>query len=111
MIKVSILYPNTNNGRFDFDYYLSKHTPRSIELLSAHAGFRSVTVERGVGNAESNSPPKYIAACFYSFDSVESFIAAFMLHAQELQADMANYTDIPAEIQFFETIIQRRAVV
>lgn len=60
MVKVSILYPNTANGRFDSDYYRSKHMPRSIELLSAHPGFRGVTVERGIGGTEPNSPPKYI---------------------------------------------------
>src|SRR5262245_12163556 len=72
MIKISILYPNIAGGRFDFDYYLSKHMPRSIELLSAHSGFRGVTVERGLGGTEPGSPPKYIAACFYTFDALES---------------------------------------
>ena len=107
MIKVSIIYPASPGGRFDFDYYISKHMPRSIELLSAHLGFRSVTVERGVGGTEPDSPPKYVAACFYTFDTVDSFMAAFMPHAKELQGDMPNYTDIPAEIQFNEILLQK----
>ena len=105
MIKISILYPNIAGGRFDFDYYLSKHMPRSIELLSAHSGFRGVSVERGLGGTEPGSPPKYIAACFYTFDALESFMAAFMPHAGELQGDMPRYTNIPAEIQFNEIVI------
>ena len=32
MVKISILYPNT--GKFDMDYYLNIHMPRSIELLN-----------------------------------------------------------------------------
>ena len=107
MIKVSIIYPASPGGRFDFDYYISKHMPRSIELLSAHLGFRSVTVEQGVGGTEPDSPPKYVAACFYTFDTVDSFMAAFMPHAKELQGDMPNYTDIPAEIQFNEILLQK----
>lgn len=107
MIKVSILYPNTANGRFDFDYYTSKHMPRSIELLSTHPGFRGVTVERGIGGTDPDAPPKYIAACFYTFDNVDSFLAAFMPHAAELQGDMQHYTDIPAEIQFNEVLIAK----
>lgn len=107
MVKVSILYPRTANGRFDFDYYTSRHMPRSIELLGAHPGFRGVTVERGMGGTEPNSPPKYVAACFYTFDSVDSFVAAFMPHADELQGDMQHYTDIPAEIQFNEVLIEK----
>jgi len=107
MTKISILYPNVTGGRFDFDYYLSKHMPRSIELLGAHPGFRSVTVERGIGCTEPDSPPKYVAACFYTFDTVESFVSAFMPHADELQGDMAHYTDIPADIQFNEIVINK----
>jgi len=105
MFKVSILYPNIVGGRFDFDYYVSKHMPRSIELLSAHQGFCGVTVERGVSGTEPDSPPKYVAACFYTFDSIDSFVAAFMPHADELQGDMLHYTDIPSEIQYNEILI------
>lgn len=45
MIKVSILYHNTAAGHFDFEYYLSTHMPRSIQLLSAHPRFHGVTNE------------------------------------------------------------------
>jgi uncharacterized protein (TIGR02118 family) len=107
MTKISILYPNIAGCRFDFDYYLSRHMPRSIELLGTHPGFRGVSVERGIGGTEPGSPPKYVAACFYTFDSIESFITAFMPHADELQGDMSRYTDIPAEIQFNEILIEQ----
>lgn len=107
MIKISILYPNVAGGHFDFDYYVSKHMPRSIELLSKHIGFRGVTVERGIGGREPGSPPKYLAACFYIFDFIDSFMYAFMPHAEELQGDIPQYTNIPAEIQFNEILIEK----
>ena len=107
MIKVSILYPNIRGGRFDFDYYTLRHMPRSIALLGAHPGFCSVTVERGMSATEPDSPPKYVAACFYTFKSLDAFIAAFMPHAEELQGDMQNYTNIPADIQFNEILIEQ----
>ncbi|HUA15611.1 MAG TPA: EthD family reductase [Verrucomicrobiae bacterium] len=106
MIKVSILYPYTRGGRFDFDYYVSTHMPRSIELLSIHAGFRRLTVEQGLSGTERDSPPGYIAACFYTFDSIESFMAAFMPYAEELQGDMKNYTDIEPHVQINEIHIE-----
>ena len=109
MIKISILYPHNASARFDFDYYTQRHMPRSIELLSAHRGFRAVSVERGVGGAEPGSAPTYTAACFYTFDTVDSFLAAFMPHATELQADIANYTDIGPQIQFNEILINTQA--
>lgn len=103
MIKVSIFYPN--NGRFDTDYYLKTHMPRSIELLSKGKGYRGVSVERGLGGASPGSAPAYVAMCHYLFDSAEDFMAAFMPHAAELQGDMPNYTDIETVIQVSEVAI------
>jgi uncharacterized protein (TIGR02118 family) len=100
MIKISVFYPNTPGARFDMDYYLTKHMPVSIERLSAAKGYRGVSVERGMGGAEPGSAPTYIAMCQYVFDSVNDFLAAFNQHAELLQGDIPNYTDIAPVIQF-----------
>jgi len=105
MIKISILYPNS--GRFDMDYYLNKHMPRSIELLSKGKGYRGVSVECGLGGAAPGSAPAYVAMCHYLFDTADDFMAAFMPHAAELQGDMPTYTDIEPIIQVSELAINR----
>lgn len=105
MVKISILYPD--KGRFDMDYYLNTHMPRSIALLSAAKGYRGVSVERGAGGATRGSPPAFVAMCHYAFDSLEDFMAGFLPHAEELQGDMPNYTDIEPIIQFNEVAISR----
>lgn len=105
MIKISILYPNT--GKFDMDYYLNTHMPRSIQLLSAGKGYRGVSVERGLSGAAPGSAPAHVAMCQYVFDTAEDFMAAFMPHAAELQGDMPNYTDIEPVIQLSEVAINR----
>lgn len=48
MTRISFLYPNRKGARFDMDYFVEKHMPWSIGLLSANAGFKGVSVERGV---------------------------------------------------------------
>lgn len=105
MVKISILYPNRPGGSFDMHYYLETHMPMSIERLSAHPRFRGVSVERGLGGAAPGSPPAFIAMCHFLFDSAEDFLAAFRPHADVLQADMANYTDIEPTIQVSEVAI------
>jgi uncharacterized protein (TIGR02118 family) len=100
MVKISIFYPNTPGARFDMDYYLTKHMPVSIEILSAGKGYRGVSVERGLGGAAPGSAPDFIAMCQYVFDSAEEFIAVFNQHAELLQGDIPNYTDITPIIQF-----------
>jgi conserved hypothetical protein len=107
MIKVVILYPNKEGARFDMRYYIEKHMPNSIALLSSHPGFRSVSVERGVGGAAPGSQAEYVAMCEYGFNSVEEFLEAFMPHAEELQGDIPNYTDVEPVIQFNELLISR----
>ncbi len=100
MIKISIFYLNTTGARFDMGYYLTQHMPASIERLSASAGFRGVSVERGVGGGAPGAEPTYIAMCHYLFDSAEDFLAAFNQHATFLQGDTTNYTDIEPILQF-----------
>jgi uncharacterized protein (TIGR02118 family) len=107
MFKVSILYPNNKNARFDLRYYIDKHMPKSIELLSAHSGFRGVSVEHGLGGGIPGTEAAYVAMCHYQFDSVENFMAAFTPHAAALQGDMPNYTDIEPVIQVNEVLISR----
>ncbi len=105
MIKISILYPNNPNARFDMGYYIGTHMPLSIGLLSAHFGFKGVSVERGLGGAMPGTDDAYIAMCHFLFDSAEDFMAAFMPHAAVLQGDMPNYTDIEPIIQISEVLI------
>ena len=107
MVKISILYPNTDGSRFDMGYYLNTHMPMSIERLGAAEGFIGVTVEEGVSGPEPGSAPAYVAMCDFTFESVDAFMTAFMPHAELLQGDIPNYTDIDPVIQINEVRIHR----
>ena len=105
MVRISVLYPNKKGSRFDMEYYIDKHVPQSIRLLSAHPGFKGVSVEQGLGGGAPGSEAPFIAMCHFSFESVEAFLAAFLPHASELQGDMPNYTDLTPVIQINEILI------
>ena len=100
MIKVTVLYPKTPDTRFDVEYYLGKHMPRSIELLSP--ALKGVSVEIGTGGVLPGEPPPFAAICAFTFESLDAFVAAFMPHAAELQGDIPNYTNATAIIQVSE---------
>lgn len=102
MIKISILYPNNKAARFDMRYYLDTHMPMAIELLSAHPGFKGVSVARGLGGLVSGADATQVARCHFLFNSTESFMEAFTPHAAVLQRDIPNYTDIEPEIEVIE---------
>jgi uncharacterized protein (TIGR02118 family) len=105
MIRVNIFYPNTEGGRFDLEYYLNTHIPMAIEKLGS--SLKGVSVELGVSGVQPGTKPANIVMCNYTFDSSEAFLAAFMPHAQALQEDMPNYTDIEPVMQFSEIKISQ----
>lgn len=103
MINVSILYPYSASARFDFDYYLQQHMPLASKLLAP--ALLDMRVEKGISGSEPGSTPNFIALCQLQFESVESFLAAFMPIAEQLQGDIANYTDITPQIQYSEVLL------
>lgn len=107
MFNISSIYPKKEGYRFDFDYYLNTHMPMSIELLSKEKGFKGVSVERGIDIEEQKIESSYVAMCHYYFDSLENFMAAFMPHAEKLQGDITNYTNIEPVIQINQVEISK----
>ena len=100
MIKVSVMYPNNAGSTFDMTYYCETHIPMVRQRLGA--ALKGVEVEQGIGGEEPGSPAPYLVLCHLLFESVEAFQSAFEPHAQELGADIPNYTNIQPVIQISE---------
>ena len=100
MITVSVLYPNQDGASFDHDYYKDKHIPLVAERLGS--ALKNVTVERGLAGGAPGAPAPFVAIAHLSFDSVEDFQNSFGPHAEEILADIPNYTAIPATFQVSE---------
>jgi uncharacterized protein (TIGR02118 family) len=105
VIKVSVLYPNGPDTRFDMAYYLEHHIPLADRLFGAHPGYRGVVVERGLAGAIPGADAPFVALCHFSFDSLGEFMAAFEPHTAELQGDIPNYSNIAPIIQISEVVM------
>jgi len=103
MIKVSVLYPNTEGSKFDMDYYCRSHIPMVREKLGATC--TGAAVELGMSGATPGSRPAFIAMGHRYFESVEEYQPAFGHHAHAIMADIPNYTDIQPTIQISEVKI------
>ena len=103
MIKVSVMYPSVSNARFDHDYYRDVHMP----LVQARLGTGCLyySIDRGLGSSVAGSPPPYIAMCHIFSDSLEVFGSALAAHAQEINNDLKNYTDIEPITQISEVVV------
>jgi uncharacterized protein (TIGR02118 family) len=100
MIKVSVFYPNNNGSKFNMDYYCKSHIPMVQQKLGAAC--KGVAVEHGLSGATPGSPPAFVAMGHLYFDTAGAFETAFGPHAQEIMADIPNYTDIQPTIQVSE---------
>lgn len=97
MIKVSVLYPNSENATFDMNYYRATHLPLVAELVgealvSAHA-------DLGLAGGAPGEAPTYIAMGHLVFESVESFQQSFGPHQGKILADLANFTNTRPTVQ------------
>ncbi|HEX4626793.1 MAG TPA: EthD family reductase [Solirubrobacteraceae bacterium] len=100
MIRVSVLYPNTDGNTLDHDYFLGTHMPLVADRCGD--GLRKWEVDKGIAGGEADAPPAYMAVAHLTFDSVEAFNGAFGPHADEILGDIPNYTNATPVIQVSE---------
>ena len=103
MIKLSVFYPNEEGKKFDMTYYVNKHIPMCQQKLGSAC--KRVAVEQGLGGGTPGSRATYLVMGHLYFDSVEAFQTAFGPHAQTINGDVPNYTDIQPIIQISEVKI------
>ena len=107
MTKISILYPNHKSSRFDMCHYVETHMSLAIRLLGPQPGYQGVSVDGGIGGAEAGTDAPVVVMCHFSFDSMETLMAAFTAHAATLRGDIPNYTEAKPVIQVREVLISR----
>jgi uncharacterized protein (TIGR02118 family) len=100
MVKVSVLYPNSADARFDMSYYLTSHMPMVKQKLGAAC--KSMAVEQGVAGGAPGEAAAFIAMGHLYFDSVEAFQGAFGPHAPAILGDIPNYTNTQPTVQISE---------
>ena len=107
MVKVSVMYPNGRGARFDHEYYRDKHLP--LIKMRMGAGLRYYTIDKGLAGEAPNVPAAYIGMCHLLCDSVEAYQSSFGPYAQELTADVRNFTDQKPVVQISEVIVENSA--
>ena len=102
MIRATVLYP-ASATRFDYDYYLNKHTPMVKELWSPF-GLVSVEISKGVSGLAPGSKPPYVTITNLVFTSVEALQGALAAGGAQVMGDIPNFTDVQPEVQLNEIL-------
>jgi uncharacterized protein (TIGR02118 family) len=98
---ITVLYPNTPGVKFDFEYYRTHHIPLIKRLYGK--GIAKFELRRGVETPDK-SPVPYIATINIWIGSQQAFDDAQAKHAQELIADVPNFTNAKPVIQTDEIV-------
>jgi uncharacterized protein (TIGR02118 family) len=92
MIKVSVLYPNGDDARFDMAYYLDSHMPMVRDKLGPI--LKGSSVDQGLAGGAPGVKPMFVAAAHLLFETVADFESSFGPHTGEIMSDVPNYTNI-----------------
>lgn len=93
-IRLSVLYPKTEDATFDHEYYRTSHVP----LCCATWGLDGAEIDKGIDGP-------YVAAVHFTFDSPEAMQQALGApDTAKVVADVANYTTITPVQQVSEVV-------
>lgn len=98
MIRLTVLYPNTEGAWFNMDYYLQKHVALVKERIASFEPVR-VDVEEGMTEAVPNTPSPFCLIFSMTFESLEDLQTVMTMYGKELVADIANFTNIQVIMQ------------
>lgn len=102
MIKVSVMYPNGEDVKFDADYYKNSHLPMVSKLVGS--ALRGLELDLGVGGRAPGEAAPYVAIAHLKFDDIASFQTAFGPHAATFAADVENYSNVQGDIQISDLV-------
>ena len=96
MHSLTILYPNGDDVRFDFDYYKNHHLPLVMSLFGSL--IKKFELRKGVRTPDGGKPP-HIAVVNIWFEDEAAFMEADAKHRPTLVPDVPNYTNVMPTIQ------------
>ncbi|GMN09521.1 EthD family reductase [Croceitalea sp. MTPC9] len=100
MVKVTILYPNSEGKTFDMDYYSNKHMPMLSDLMGSSLKF--LKIDKGIAGRTPNEPIPYLAIGYLYFDKLSDYENSFGPNAEKIVGDIPNYTNIQPIVQISE---------
>ena len=108
MVKISVMYPNSPQARFDHDYYRDRHLPLIERKMGPALKF--YTIDKGLRGAAPGAPAPYIGMCHLLCDTLDAYESSFGPHAKEITADIRSFTTVTPIVQISEVVDQVVAI-
>ncbi len=98
---ITVLYPNSDGVRFDFDYYERSHATLIMRLYGR--GIAKYELRKGMSGPDGGKPA-YVATVNFWVGDQKLFDEAQARHTATLVADVPNFTNVQPTIQFDEVV-------
>lgn len=92
MFRVTIMYPNQEGVKFDFEYYRAKHVELARKLFKPY-GLIKHEVDKGISGG-GGQPAPYICIGILYFESKDGYDRAIAEVGPMIRPDMVNYTNV-----------------
>jgi len=102
MIKLTVMYPNSADLKFDKDYYRNQHIQLLEELLGE--AIISTDVNIGIAGGSPDQPAPYVVIANLVFESMDAFQKSFGVNSEKILEDLPNFTNVKPEVQISEII-------
>lgn len=102
MHKLTVMYPNEPDVRFDFSYYTGTHDRLAKKLLVPY-GLIRFEVDRGLGAPGDEAAP-YVAVGTLWFKDAEGIEQGLAEHGEELLEDVSNFSSVQPTLQISEVV-------
>jgi len=100
MIKLTVMYPNSADLKFDKEYYTTKHSQLLSELLGD--AIKASDINIGISGASPEQAAPYVLITNLVFESMETFQQSFGPNAEAILADLPNFTNVQPQVQISE---------
>jgi uncharacterized protein (TIGR02118 family) len=92
MFRVSVMYPNQEGVKFDFDYYRTKHIALVKRLLKPF-GLIKTEVDKGISGGGQQSAP-YICIGHLYFETKDGYDRGTAEMGPIIRGDIPNFTNV-----------------
>ncbi len=100
MVKVTIMYPNSDGKTFDMDYYANTHMPLVADLMGE--SLKKLSIDKGISGRTPEEPIPYLAIGYLYFDELSDYREAFGPNAEKIVGDIPNFTNVQPIVQISE---------
>ena len=106
-ITMTVLYPNEEGSKFDWDYYMNSHNSQNshMKLVAerlAGPELLDIRVIKGLAGGAPGESPAYQEAALIHYESMDGLVSKLTEHGPEVMGDIPNYTSVQPLVQFSE---------